>query len=62
MHSGQGEIGRAIVNLPAEELAKIRGKHSSEFEETLGYDIAAEACDRENIVIIVRAGFEPVDP
>ena len=47
---------------PAEELAKICGRHSSEFEEVLGYSASVEACNRANIVITVGPGFAPLEP
>lgn len=62
VHSSHGEIGRAVVNFPAEELAKICGRHSSEFEEVLGYSASVEACNRANIVITVGPGFAPLEP
>eukprot|EP00747_Dinoflagellata_sp_TGD_P213225 gnl/TRDRNA2_/TRDRNA2_86208_c0_seq1.p1 gnl/TRDRNA2_/TRDRNA2_86208_c0~~gnl/TRDRNA2_/TRDRNA2_86208_c0_seq1.p1 ORF type:complete len:374 (+),score=64.40 gnl/TRDRNA2_/TRDRNA2_86208_c0_seq1:131-1123(+) len=49
-HKG-GEVARAIVNLSADDLAKIKGKHSSEFEDILGFSVRPEACDRSNIIV-----------
>lgn len=50
VHRGS-EIGRAVVNYSAEELEKIKGRQSAEFEELLGYPGGAEACHRDNIVL-----------
>jgi len=54
LHHGM-EVARALVNLSAEELEKIRGHKSSEFEDLLGYPCSAEACHRDNIILTVAA-------
>lgn len=54
MHRGT-EVARAIVNFNAEEMVKIRGHQSAEFEELLGYPGSAEACHRDNIILTVAA-------
>merc|ERR1712113_434731 len=45
------EIARAIVNFTAEELQKIKGRQSADFEELLGYPCNPEACHRDNIIL-----------
>lgn len=45
------EVGRAVVNFSAEDLVKVRGRQSAEFEDILGYSCSPEACDRANIVL-----------
>jgi len=54
LHRGT-EVARALVNLSAEELEKVRGRQSSEFEDLLGYPCCAEACHRDNIILTVAA-------
>jgi len=47
------EIGRAIINFTSEELLRLRGRHSSEFEAILGYTCPPEACHRGNVILTV---------
>jgi len=47
------EVGRAIVTFTSEELTKIVGRQSKEFEEILGYSASPECCYRENIILTV---------
>mmetsp|Transcript_5113 Transcript_5113/g.11314 ORF Transcript_5113/g.11314 Transcript_5113/m.11314 type:complete len:438 (+) Transcript_5113:141-1454(+) len=54
MHRG-AEVARGIVNFAAEELEKVIGKRSGDFEELLGYTCAPEACHRSNIILTVAA-------
>lgn len=49
------EVARAMVTLSSEELSKIRGRNSTEFEDILGYAIKIEACHRDNIIFTVAA-------
>jgi len=46
------EFARGLINYSSTELKKIRGKHSSEFEEILGYKMVDEAIHRDNLVIL----------
>jgi len=48
---GNSEVGRAIINYSSEELEKVKGQQSSEFEKLLGYPVCAEACYRGNIML-----------
>eukprot|EP00932_Pfiesteria_piscicida_P018874 SRR837773.5717.p1 GENE.SRR837773.5717~~SRR837773.5717.p1 ORF type:complete len:366 (-),score=25.98 SRR837773.5717:44-1039(-) len=54
MHRGR-EVGRGIINFTSEELSRIRGCHSNEFERILGYCVCAEASYRGNVVLTVDA-------
>ncbi|CAJ1453234.1 unnamed protein product [Effrenium voratum] len=49
-HGGH-EIARGIVNFPSEELSKIIGRTSNEFEDILGFSSCIEACHRGNIIL-----------
>ncbi len=46
------EIGRGLVNFDATELRKIRGAHTREIEERLGYKSVDEVIHRDNLVIL----------
>jgi glutamate 5-kinase len=46
------EIGRGLVNFEATELRKIRGAHTREIEERLGYKSVDEVIHRDNLVIL----------
>ncbi|CAE8583439.1 unnamed protein product, partial [Polarella glacialis] len=45
------EIARGVINFSSDDLSKVLGKNSSEFEELLGYASCAEACYRNNIIL-----------
>mmetsp|Transcript_37314 Transcript_37314/g.97340 ORF Transcript_37314/g.97340 Transcript_37314/m.97340 type:complete len:438 (+) Transcript_37314:98-1411(+) len=47
------EVARAVVTLSSEELSKIRGRSSTDFEDILGYAVKVEACHRDNIILTV---------
>lgn len=49
-HRGE-EVARAIVNFASDELTKIKGLQSSEFEEVLGFGTCHEASHRGNIIL-----------
>lgn len=53
-HRGN-EIARALVNFSSEDLCKVVGRSSAEFEELLGYSNPVEACHRSNIILTVAA-------
>lgn len=48
---GRRQIGRGFTNYTAAELALIRGKHSDEIEEILGYKDFDEVIHRDNLVL-----------
>lgn len=48
---GSRELGRGIVNYSSEEIKKIKGVHSDEIEEILGYFNKSEVIHRDNMVI-----------
>lgn len=45
------EIGRGISNYSSEEISQIKGAHSAEIEEILGYFNKTEVIHRDNMVI-----------
>ncbi|OKH51378.1 glutamate 5-kinase [Calothrix sp. HK-06] len=50
---GEGnEIARGLVNYSSNELQKIRGRHSREIREILGYEGAETVVHRDNLVLI----------
>lgn len=49
------EIARALVDYMSEHLQLVKGKHSSEFDEILGFSRRPEACYRRNIVLTTAA-------
>lgn len=46
------EIARGLVNYSSNELQKIRGRHSREIREILGYEGAETVVHRDNLVLI----------
>jgi glutamate 5-kinase len=46
------EIARGLTNYSTEELNKIRGRKSSEFEKILGYRSYDEVVHRDNLVLM----------
>jgi glutamate 5-kinase len=46
------ELARGVTNYGAEELALIKGLHSHEIEERLGYTYGPEVVHRDNMVIL----------
>jgi len=46
------EFARGLTNFPADELAKIRGRHSREIPTTLGYASFDEVIHRDNLVLL----------
>ena len=46
------EIARGLVNYGSEEIQKIAGKSSVEFEKLLGYADDLELIHRDNLVLI----------
>ena len=46
------EIARGLVNYSSEDIAKIAGKASSEFERLLGYADDTELIHRDNLVVM----------
>lgn len=46
------EFARGLVNFDADELRKIRGAHSREIEERLGYRSFDEVIHRDNLVVL----------
>lgn len=47
------EIARGIVNYNAEELHRIRGRHTSEFSEILGAKLYDEVIHRDNMTLMI---------
>jgi len=50
------EIARGVANYAASELALIRGLHSPEIEERLGYAYGGEVVHRDNLVLLAADG------
>ena len=48
------ELGRGLVNYPATDVAKIRGRKTSEIEGILGYKYHDEVIHRDDLVIMSR--------
>jgi len=46
------EIARGLTNYSAEELSKIRGRKSSEFQKVLGYRSYDEVVHRDHLVVM----------
>jgi len=46
------EIARGLVNYSFEEVSKIAGKSSFEFESLIGYSDDEELIHRDNLVLI----------
>lgn len=51
LDSEGAEVARGLVNYGSEELVRIRGHHSAEIEQVLGYKHYDEAIHRNNLVI-----------
>jgi glutamate 5-kinase len=47
------EIARALACHSSEELSKIRGKRTEEFEALLGYSVDNETCARSHVILTV---------
>jgi len=54
LHEGN-DIARALVEFSSDELAKVVGRNSSDFEVILGYSTGPEACHRKNIILTTAA-------
>jgi glutamate 5-kinase len=48
---GKRAIGKGIVNYNSDEIEKIKGAHSNEIEQILGYFNKSEVIHRDNMVI-----------
>jgi glutamate 5-kinase len=46
------EFGRGIVNYPATDVVKLKGRRTSEIAAILGYQIADEIIHRDNLVLL----------
>jgi glutamate 5-kinase len=46
------EVARGIVNYRAEDLGRIRGRHSNEIETLLGYDYGDEVVHHNDLVLL----------
>ncbi|KAL8972795.1 MAG: hypothetical protein Q9183_000359 [Haloplaca sp. 2 TL-2023] len=58
------EVGRALVNYSATEIARIKGLQSTQIEEVLGYADSEYVALRENVSLIkkVERGNRPATP
>lgn len=50
------EFGRGLVNYPAADVLKVRGRHSYEIDKVLGYKVADEIVHRDNFVLLEDLG------
>ena len=50
------EFGRGLVNYPASDVLKVRGRHSYEIPKVLGYKVADEIVHRDNFVLLEDLG------
>ena len=46
------EFGRGLVNYPAADVLKVKGRRSKEISRMLGYKVADEIIHRDNFVLI----------
>jgi glutamate 5-kinase len=46
------EFGRGIVNYPAIDVLKLKGRRSDEIAELLGYKVADEIIHRDNLALL----------
>ncbi len=46
------EFGRGLVNYPAADVVKLKGRRSSEIASILGYQLADEIIHRDNLVLL----------
>ncbi|KAI0015934.1 glutamate 5-kinase [Xylariomycetidae sp. FL0641] len=56
------EVGRALVNYAAPEIARIKGHRSAQIEGLLGYADSEYVADRENVSLFRREESRPVSP
>jgi glutamate 5-kinase len=56
------EIGRAVVNYSATEIRRIKGLHSTQISEALGYADSEYVALRENIAFTGRERSRPTTP
>ena len=57
-----GEVGRALVNYSAAEIARIKGLQSTEIGAVLGYADTEYVAFRENISLTREKSSRPVTP
>ncbi len=50
------EFGRGLVNYPAADVLKLKGRRSEEIARVLGYKVADEIIHRDNFVLLGGAG------
>ncbi|HEY6418905.1 MAG TPA: glutamate 5-kinase [Candidatus Binataceae bacterium] len=50
------EFGRGLVNYPAIDVLKLKGRRSSEISSVLGYKVADEIIHRDNFVLLKERG------
>ncbi|MGZ6195950.1 MAG: PUA domain-containing protein, partial [Candidatus Binataceae bacterium] len=46
------EFGRGLVNYPAADILKVKGRRSNDISRTLGYKVADEIIHRDNFALI----------
>ena len=50
---GKTEIARGVIRYSSDELAQIKGLHSKQIKERLGYDYGDEVVHHNDMVILV---------
>ena len=46
------EFGRGLVNYPAADILRVKGRRSTDISRTLGYKVADEIIHRDNFVLL----------
>jgi glutamate 5-kinase len=52
IYSQEAEIARGVVRYSADELQQIKGLHSNQITEQLGYDYGDEVVHHNDLVIL----------
>jgi glutamate 5-kinase len=52
LDNGDVEFGRGLVNYPAADVLRVKGKRSAEIVRVLGYKLADEIVHRDNFVLL----------
>jgi len=60
IYYGQTEIARGVTRYSSEELALVKGLHSDQIRERLGYDYGDEIV-HHNDMVILNTGTRPAE-
>jgi glutamate 5-kinase len=50
------EFGRGLVNYPAIDVSRVKGRPSAEILAVLGYKVGDEIIHRDNFVLVEKLG------